>query len=372
MKNQILWAFLFLFPIQLLLTSCQGIKHTEPGFEQVFVWGNPHNEETARKFAEIGATDILVNNKKQYDLALKYGMTPYWGRAFTPAGPHKQVMNKEEEKYHSYINGYDLDRKKYSRKEISRIVKKRMMEKNHRFGGEAGNGVMDTLNTVSIACFNSDKGYRLSRKKIDRILKRALPGVKGIVMDYLGYTNHHGCYCKVCLQEYKNHLRKNGLKDTKENKNIFYRDCLVNYYNAMIDHVKSKYPHFKVAVHIYPVFQPDPLYGNRIKADLCGQTVAWYFLWPLEKIARYTKITVQEADKYFPHAAGIPFVGLNGAKGSALYSKTPQELEKELQTILAAGGRSLMVCNGGDMIKPSYYEVFRKYSKNAKTFPETK
>ena len=29
--------------------------------------------------------------------------------------------------------------------------------------------------------------------------------------------------------------------------------------------------------------------------------------------------------------------------------------------ILAAGGRRLGVCNGGDMVKPGYREVFMKY-----------
>lgn len=363
---------MFLFSCLFLLASCQSNISQEAKFERVFSWGNPRNEEMARKYALIGVTDILVRNKKEYKLAVKYGMNAYHGSAFTPAGPHRQVMSKEEEKYHNYINGRDLDRKKYSRKEINAIINKRMMEKNHRFGGESENGAMDTLNTVSIPCFNSDKGYILSRKKMDRILAKTVPGVKGIAMDYVGYTNHYGCYCKVCLQDYKEYLRKKNLKDTKENKNKFYRDLLVNYYNSMIDYVKSKRPDFKVVVHIYPVFQPEPLYANRVKADLCGQTVAWYFKWPLEKIARYTKITVKEAKKYFPHAEGVPFVGLNGAKGSALYSKTPEELEKELQTILAAGGRSLLVCSGGDMIKKNYFEIFRKYSRNAKTFPEIK
>ena len=38
-------------------------------------------------------------------------------------------------------------------------------------------------------------------------------------------------------------------------------------------------------------------------------------------------------------------------------------LEEELRIILAAGGRRLGVCNGGDMLKPGYREVFMKYCR---------
>ena len=118
-----------------------------------------------------------------------------------------------------------------------------------------------------------------------------------------------------------------------ENKNIFYRDILVKYYNELIDYVKSKRPDFKVMVHIYPYFQPDPLFANRTKSDYCGQTVAWYFAWPLDKVRHYTKVTVERAKDYYPDVEGIPFVGLNARKDQALAHKTPEQLEKELQTI---------------------------------------
>ena len=352
-----------------ILCGCQAIPAEQPKFERVFSWGTPNNEENARKYAEIGVTDIRINNKKQYDLAVKYGMTPYCG-VFLPAGPYKQVMTKEETQYSNYVNGKDLDRKKLGNKKFQEILNQRRIEKKHRFGGESDNGKMSTLSGYHIACFNSDRGYKMSKKRLDSIIDKSVPGVKGIYFDYLGYNNHNGCYCKVCLDDYRAYLKAKNLPDTIENKNIFYRDILVKYYNELIDYVKSKRPDFKVMVHIYPYFQPDPLFANRTKSDYCGQTVAWYFAWPLDKVRHYTKVTVERAKDYYPDVEGIPFVGLNARKDQALAHKTPEQLEKELQTILAAGGRTLQVCNGPDMIKPGYYEVFKKYCTKAANVKE--
>ena len=67
-------------------------------FRQIFSWSYPGNEQSAAKYAEAGVTDILVANRKQYDLALKYGMRPYW-KCFIPSVYiclPPQVMTPEE------------------------------------------------------------------------------------------------------------------------------------------------------------------------------------------------------------------------------------------------------------------------------------
>lgn len=96
-----------------------------------------------------------------------------------------------------------------------------------------------------------------------------------------------GVIARIALKRTKKHLAENKLADTQKNKDLFYRDALVAYYNKMIDYVKSKHPDFKVVVHVYPTFLPEPLYGNRTKADFYGQTVAWYFPWDTDKITKY-------------------------------------------------------------------------------------
>ncbi len=346
-----------LMALVVVTTVCAQTAATKPQahFKCVFCWGRLTDEDTARMFSEIGVTDIQVSSKEQLALARKYGMTPYCG-TFSPRGPHGQVMSPEEEKHFAYINGLDL--KDMNPAERKAEIDKRRLEMKHRYGGEPV-AALDTLNSERIPCFSSDVDHALSKKAIDAICLR-VDGVQGIFFDYIGYSNFKGCYCEQCLAAYKAHLAEQGLSDTEEHTNEFSRDRLVAYCNDMIDYVKSQHPGFKVVIHVYPTFLPDPLYGNRLKADFCGQTVAWYFPWDADKIAQYTRTTVMEQDKYFKGVRGVPFIGLNQTPGS-LWVKDAATLESELGTILAAGGDTLMVCNGGDMIKPGIYEVFRKY-----------
>ena len=340
-------------------------------FDRLFCWGRPADEQTAARYASAGVTDIVVQNQKQCDLAVKYGMTPYW-KTFTPAGPHRQVMSEEETKHYDYINGKDLDRK-LPRAERMKRIDARRIEKQHRYGGEPVTET-DTLNTASVQCFISDDDFSFTRKKLDRLLKDAPPQAAGMFIDYIGYMNHHGCYCKNCLAKYRKYLADRKLKDTAENRTAFYRGKLVEYYNRVIDYIKSKRPDFKTVVHIYPDFRNDPLYGSRTKADYCGQTVSWYFKWDEKKIRKYTEYVLNHAKDHYPSAEGIPFIGINENNNSSLAHKTPEEVERELRIILASGSRTVMVCNGTAILKAGYYEVFKKYcgKEAGKSIPKGK
>ena len=354
-----LWLGLLL-PGMILLSGCLTRENAaaNPKYNRLFCWNFTNDEEEAAKFAEAGVTDILVTSRKQYDLAVKYGMTPYW-KCFMPTGPHPQVMTPEETRHHDYINGKDLDRK-IPYREREKLIHSRRREVKHRYGGEPV-AEIDTLNYCNVPCFICDEDLILTRKKLDQIMKDAPSGTAGMFLDYFGYTNHQGCYCEKCLAKYRKYLAVRKLTDTPENQTLFYREKLVEYYNNVIDYIKGKHPNYKIVVHVYPDFKNDPLYGNRIKADYCGQTVSWYFKFDEAKIKKYTKFVLTHAKDYHPFAEGIPFIGLNSDKSDSLGSKTPEEVEHDLCTILAAGGRTLMVCNSRDIIKPGYFEIFKKY-----------
>ena len=113
-------------------------------------------------------------------------MTPYYS-CFSPAGPHFQVVTPEEEQYRRYISGKYLD-KKLSKEERNKIIHQRRWEKKHHYGG-AKELALDVL-SMDIACFISDSDFTYTRKKLDDIFKKAVPGVKGIFFDYIGYNNH--------------------------------------------------------------------------------------------------------------------------------------------------------------------------------------
>lgn len=349
-----------LFALILLFSGCVShvAKPESPKITRVFCWGIPRTEAEAAKYAAAGATDIRVTNQKQLEWVQKYGMTAYCG-SFIPAGPHPQVLSPDEEIYHNYINGLDLG-KNIPAAERKRIIENRRIEKKHRYGGDMVTD-LDTVNVKTIACFGCDEDLKHTKLKIDRILAKAPAGVKGIFIDYLGYLNHRGCYCTDCVLRCLHFLRENKLADTPENRALFYRKILVDYYNAVVDHVKSRRPEFKVVAHIYPEFKPDPLYGNRTKVDFCGQTVSWYFQWQPEVIRHSTSVVINEAQKYFPQAQGIPFIGINTNAKSSLGYKTPEDVAKDIECVIAAGADTLMVCSGSAMITPGYFEVFKRY-----------
>ncbi len=324
---------------------------------RVFCWGFPADDTIAARYAAAGVTDIQVRNASEAALAKKYGMTPYFS-CFTPAGPHRQQMTPEEEAYSRYINGLDLD-PKLPKKERMKIVHARRIEKRHRYGGDSVTP-LDTLR-CDLPCFASDEGLALTKKKLDALLDRAPAGVAGVYLDYIGYTNHRGCYCPECLEKLRRFLAKRKLADTPENRAVFYRGQLVDYCNAVIDHIKLRRPGFKTVIHIYPEFRPDPCCGNRVKADFCGQTVAWYFPWDDEKITGRTRFVLEHAKDHHPDTVGIPFLGVNRKPGGSLAVKTPERVAHELELITSAGGRILMICDGSAMIAPGYFEVFRRW-----------
>jgi len=361
-----IWS-IFLLAAAMFLGGCRNgdaVRKREAGFSRVYCWGKLLDEDIAVKLRAAGVTDIPVYDRQQYELALKHGMTPYYG-VFLPCGPHLQGLTAEERKYQDHISAADRPgtaRERY--KEASR----RRIAVNYQYGGEpAGDGI--EVLAGAIACFRSDENLSLTRRRLDELMSADWPEVKGIFLDFIGYMNYRSCECGKCRRDYREYLRQKRLVHSQAVKEIFFRDALVDYYNQVISLIRSRRPDFKVVIHCYPAFLPEPLYGNRTMADVCGQTVAWYFPWPPEKIAAYTRQVLKAQKDYYPQATGVPFLGVNASRGGSLYSKPPEVVEAELRIILENGGRMLMVCNGNDMTKPGYFEVFRKYCGGQKHLP---
>ena len=103
---------------------------------------------------------------------------------------------------------------------------------------------------------------------------------------------------------------------------------------------------------MYPVFLPDPLYGNRLDVDYCCQTVAWFFkpYWSAERIAGTARAIVDGQARYWPRQQGIPFVGVY--VGRPIADKPPERLAQELRIIReATKTTSLSVCDFGEFVR---------------------
>ena len=324
-------------------------------FDFLFSWGYVKDEASARAFSEIGVTDVLARGRDGFAAARRFGLKPYC--LYTPVGPHKQILREDEQKHFDFINASDC-RERLSKEDLRKLQDERRAAAAARFGGEPV-AAMDTCATL-IDCFLSDTNCVMAKAKIDKMLAEN-PDADGIAFDYIGYTNLRSCECCDCKSRLVAFLKSEGLENGEYARNLFYRTSLVSYINALVNHVPSARPGTKVTIHLYPVFLPDPIYGKDLRADTIQETVAWYFQWPDEKIADYTRqigIGARQSS-----SASVPFVGVNATPGKALAFKSPERLEAELRILLEAGGRRLGVCNGGDMIKPGYREVFIKYCR---------
>lgn len=336
------------------LAEIEASGHAER-FGFVFSWGCVSNEEDARAYAAIGVTDIFAKGAEGHAAAKRHGLRTYCG--FGPHGNGRQGLTPEQQKHFDYLSATDLRKQKMNGKELDTIVNARLGTAKCQFGGEPVSS--PDLCPDLIDCFLGDTDCVKSFGALEKTLMENQEA-DGIAFDYIGYTNLRSCECDGCKARLAAWLAENGLEENEVSRNRFFREGLVNYINALVTEAKRIRPGIKVAIHLYPAFLPDPLYGKDLKADYVQETVAWYFAWPEEKIADYTRKIL--SSRHYPGSVSVPFVGLNADSHSPLPMKTPERLEAELRLILANGGNSLAVCNGGDMLKPGYREIFMKYA----------
>jgi hypothetical protein len=138
---------------------------------------------------------------------------------------------------------------------------------------------------------------------------------------------------------------------------------LVDYINYLADYARSRNKDIKTSIHIWPVFTPDPLYGNHLDIDFCGQSAAWYTLWPEKKIAGYSRIISGEAKKYHQRQEGVGMIGYYDRPGQ-FPVKDAARVDMELKTMIENGITSIQVCGTNDVINnKGISSVFKKYFK---------
>ena len=269
--------------------------------------------------------------------ARRNGIDPYYW--FSPIAkaddlaPLRQVMTPADEKRFAEIKA-DKDPPKHG----------------YQFGGEPLPGRHDVLLT-RILCFHRPEVVAWCRQRIRQMLE-ACPALAGVAFDYFGYQNYRCCMCPHSLAQFEAFCRVHPDLPRDKALDRFSRDSLVAFTNDLAAFVRQIKPDAKLAIHVYPVFLPEPLYGNRLDVDYCCQTVAWFFkpYWSREKITRYTRVVVNEADRYHSRQQGIPFVGVY--VGRVYADKSAARLAEELRVIYeTAGTTSLSVCSFNEFVK---------------------
>lgn len=324
----------------------------QPKFERFFAWSMPADETMAAQAAAMGVTDAVVSagNRKQLDLARRHGIRAYialvptvalWNRHRPDQPAPAQQMTPEEEALFTF---------RWENKAEG-------LNNPSHYGGEplfdpsTGRFLTDVLGT-RLLCLSHPESLRLLGKILDAYV--ATPGCDGIAFDFFGYMNLHGCHCGHCQQSYRAQLAAAGQADTPANWTAFQRERLIAANNQLVRHIRKNRPQLLTMTHIYPVFLPDPLYGKELEFDFCAETAAWYFLWPTEKIADYSR-------RISAYPAGVHFIGYYNPR-LTFPEKTPERVDLELRTMLHNGARHLSVCGFADVLKnPAIAAVFQTY-----------
>lgn len=227
----------------------------------------------------------------------------------------------------------------------------------YQFGGEPR--LTHEVLLTKIICFSAEETLELYHPVIDGIA--SVPGLAGLGFDGFGYQNYRRCHCERCEKMLAEYRQAHPEMTQDEAAVVFFRDRLVGYVNHLADYARSRRADLKTTIHIWPVFAPEPLYGNRLDVDLCGQTAAWYTLWPEAKIAEYSRIIAGEARRYHQRQEGVGMIGYYDLPGK-FPVKDAAQVDLELRTMIANGCRSIQVCSSLHVVKnPAIAAVFSSY-----------
>jgi len=348
-------------PRWIMLCLSLLLAEATPGAEGQFVqltgWGGGKPEEIVPQAAEVGFDEIIVwNHDPQYlgrlvALGRKHKIGIYsaihlgdlkdWKKRRPGVNPPLQEMNAEE---NAALERIRADKTKG--------------KSGYQYGGEPVHGI--EVLEAPLLCFHHPEVRSFFEEQIRDLLR--VPGLRGIAMDYFGYQNYRCCRCPTSLKAFETWHRQHADLPRDKALDRFSLETLVDFVNSLARYTRSVAAEAKVTCHVYPVFLPEPLYGNRLDVDFCGQTAAWYFdpLWSYEKIQSYTRVIRGEEKKYFSRPEGVAMIGVYTRP--ALYPvKSPERLTKELQAILDGQGDRVQVCSLNDVLKdPATRDVFRR------------
>ncbi len=229
-------------------------------------------------------------------------------------------------------------------------------------GGAAGKEIM----SARLPDFRSPFVVEEFRKKIRAAIHQ---GYTGIALDFIGFRNYHGCACQLCARLLKSSVPP-GVPP-QEVADRFHEDTLVAFYEELCAYARAYAAplnrRVKITCHVYPVYLPNVLYGNRLPVDYCGQTVSWFFYphWSFEKIERYTRFVVDHEVQYHQTSIGAPFIGFCGKGIEAIHVKSAERVRRELQTVKTCGARAVQLAELGNLLAvPAVAKVVAEELRN--------
>jgi hypothetical protein len=304
-------------------------------------WGTADPEATCAKAEEIGFNAVIAWSmdveylRKLVKAGREHGLEVYccvdfsYSKSFPEA--FKQVMNPQQQRELAMLKG----------KSISELCKMR-----YQWGGDPVR--RGEVSDVDMLCFDRPEVMGRIRASVKDVMQN-VPGITGLGVDVLGYQNYRCCYCDHSEELFQTYLKQHGNMPVEKARDQFSLERLIWTYNDLAEYARSFRPDVKTTCHVYPVFLPEALYGNRLDMDYCGETAAWFFkpMWSYSKIRSYAqKITKRQSTRYSTQKA-VAMVGILSAERCRREGynciKSPERIKAELRSIREAGCDKVML-----------------------------
>ncbi len=341
-----------------LVLFAPAFSRAEGGFIQLIGWGGGNPDDVVPAAAETGFSDIIISRhdatrvRRFVEIGERHGIGIYasisladidgWRKRRPGIAPPLQEMGSAENEA------------------LERIAADGSRGKSgYQYGGEPARAV--EVLTPPLLCPHDPRVRELFQEQIREILSTS--GIRGVAFDFFGYRNYRCCLCRRSVARFEAWREGRPAMPREREIEAFSLESLVDVINALAGHARSIRPDAKVQCHVYPVFLPEPLYGNRLDMDYCGQTAAWYFepFWVLDKVRNYSRVIFGEEKRYFDRAEGVAFIGVY-CRPDLYPTKDAARLAGELEAIRSAGGDRVQVCSLDDVLKDDATRaVFRRF-----------
>ncbi|MBN2581640.1 MAG: family 10 glycosylhydrolase [Planctomycetes bacterium] len=162
----------------------------------------------------------------------------------------------------------------------------------------------------------------------------------GVAIDFLGYRNYRACYCDYSKARRADFAKAHPELSEEQVLATFSEQSLAEFSRQVRQTVLAAKPRMKLAAHVYPDFDPNPLYGNRLALDYCGQTIAWFFKphWSFERILERQRAFMAAQGEHVRGNHHVAFIGCRTGD----VAKSPERLRREIRLAGAAGCRCMM------------------------------
>ncbi|HUS47153.1 MAG TPA: family 10 glycosylhydrolase [Phycisphaerae bacterium] len=183
--------------------------------------------------------------------------------------------------------------------------------------------------------------------------------VDGIAIDFLGYRNYRACFCEHSTAQRRRFAEAHPELSAEQVLREHSEQSLARFSKQVREAADAVRSGVKVAVHVYPDFDPNPQYGNRLWADYCGQTIAWFYkpFWPYEKVRDKHLGYMAVQGQYHALNRHVPFVGCRW--GNLL--KPAERIRTEIRIAGLGGCKRIMF---------AFYETLAKHPEVAQVLKE--